>query len=234
MSKEDNTKDPQTPSGNGAAAPQEDAAAPNDEAAGDAADTPEGGEAGDLQQQLAAAQQEVAELKDNLLRAAAELENVRRRSEKKINDAFQFALTDFALAVGEVRDCLEAALDSANADQQEKMREGVELTLRKLVSAMDARHILPITPDIGAPFDPAIHMAIGQMPASKQAAANTVAAVIQAGYMLNGRVIRAANVMVAIEVEAGGDEDDAAEDTEKTEKADKAGKSKKGGKAKKD
>lgn len=163
-----------------------------------------------IQQQLEAAMQEAASHKENYLRMAAELENLRRRSEKKITEAHQFALTDFALAVGEVRDCLEAALADASAEA-DKMREGVDLTLRKLVAAMDTRHILPIQPDIGAAFDPAIHMAIGQMPATPQAQADTVGAVVQAGYMLNGRVIRAATVMVAVDATAE-------EDSTKTEK----------------
>lgn len=155
----------------------------------------------DLQAQLDEAQKALDEHNDNYLRLAAELENVRRRSEKKIAEAHQFALSDFALAVGEVRDCLETALESA-AEQHDKMHEGVSLTLRKLVAAMDARHILPIKPDIGVAFDPAIHMAIGQQTATAQAAAGAVAAVVQCGYMLNGRVIRAANVIVAADAPA--------------------------------
>ena len=162
-----------------------------------------------LEQQLEAAVQEAATHRDNYLRMAAELENFRRRSEKKISEVQQYVLADFALAVGEVRDCLEAAVAAAAAEN-EKTREGVELTLRKLVAAMDARHILPIYPDIGATFDPAIHMAIGQMPATKDAQADTVAAVVQAGYMLNGRVIRAANVMVAVGAPAEAAEAEAA------------------------
>ncbi|MCH9705818.1 MAG: nucleotide exchange factor GrpE [Proteobacteria bacterium] len=143
---------------------------------------------------------QLSEAQENYLRMAAELENVRRRAEKRISEAHQYALTDFALAIGEVRDCLEVAIETASdapAGELDKMQEGVALTLRKLVAAMDARHILPIKPDVGVTFDPEIHMAIGQLPATAQAAADTVAAVVQAGYMLNGRIIRAANVMVA-------------------------------------
>ena len=188
-----------------------------DESAAETAET-------DLQQQLETAQAALAEQQENYLRAAAELENLRRRSEKKLAEVQQFMLASFALDVGEVRDCLEAALETAQPEkmeQAEKMHEGVTLTLRKLVSAMDKRHILPIKPDLGASFDPTVHMAIGQLPASADTPADSIAAVVQNGYMLNGRVIRAASVMVAaVAPEQNGEQDtvaggqsDAADDT---------------------
>lgn len=131
----------------------------------------------------------------SFLRASSELENLRRRVEKRISEAHKFALSDFAIAMGEVRDCLEAAVD-ADGDAK-KIQEGLALTLRKLTTAMDVRHILPIRPDVGVDFDPAMHNAIGTAPATPAAPENTVAVVVQSGYMLNGRVLRAANVMVS-------------------------------------
>ena len=166
------------------------------------------------QQQETLSPQEQAEAKaaqqfdHSFLKAVADMENIRRRNEKSISDAYKFALSDFVPAIGEVRDCLETAIN--NADDIEKLHEGVSLTLRKLVSAMDARHILPIRPDIGAMFDPAMHMAIGMLPATATAPEKTVAAVIQVGYMLNGRIIRPANVMVSKQAEAENKDENSA------------------------
>ena len=162
-------------------------------------------------------QKQCDEYKDNYFRAVAELENIRRRAEKQIADAHRFALTRFAVAVSDVRDCLESALD--NVGDGEKMAEGVDLTLRKLVAAMDDHHILPIRPDIGVTFDPQMHMAIGMCPPSAESPNGTVAVVVQAGYMLNGRVLRAANVMVSREADAPA-ADKSGDDDGKNDKAD--------------
>ena len=137
---------------------------------------------------------EAEEARDKYLRLAAELENVARRSEKLLSETRKFVLTDFAGAICEVRDCLEIALESG--DNEKKMKEGVSLTLRKLVTTMDERHILPLRPDIGAPFDPNLHQAIGVAPVAADTPPDTVATLVQCGYMLNGRVIRAAKVIV--------------------------------------
>lgn len=152
----------------------------------------------ELRRLVEEARAEAAENKDVALRRAAELDNLHRRAERKVAEAHQFALSDFALAVGEVRDLLETALrQSPEAGTEGALREGVGLTLRKLVAVMEARHIFPIAPDVGAAFDSTLHEAIGLAPATAQAPADTVAMVVSVGYMLNGRVIRAAHVMVA-------------------------------------
>ncbi len=144
-------------------------------------------------------QQQAKESQDNYLRVAADMENQRRRHEKIIDDIRKYALTDFSVAVTEVRDCLETAMGSK--DEGDSFRDGVALTLRKLISIMDERHIFPIKPVVGAPFDPNLHLAIGTAPISEQAPADTVATVVQAGYMLNGRILRPAKTLVAKNIE---------------------------------
>lgn len=151
---------------------------------------------------------------DLYLRAAAELENLRRRSEKQISEAHQFALSSFTLSIGEVRDCLETALQHDN--DRDKMHEGLTLTLRKLVTAMEQHHITPVRPDVGAGFDPTIHSAIGTAPATNEAPPDTVNVVVQSGYMINGRIVRPASVIVSKAAE------DTAADTAKDAADDKA------------
>ncbi|MBE8158266.1 MAG: nucleotide exchange factor GrpE [Betaproteobacteria bacterium] len=133
---------------------------------------------------------DAAALRDLYLRAAAEKENTLKRAEAEIKKARDFALNHFSRGICEVRDCLESAMSGG-----EKTGEGVALTLKKLTVVMEANGIRPVRPDIGAPFDPELHMAIG-FDSGGEHAANTIAAVVQCGYTLNGRVVRAAGVMV--------------------------------------
>ena len=133
-------------------------------------------------------------------RAVADMENMRRRAEKQVADAHKFALSGFVPALANVRDNLQKALatgETTNADSAKTLREGIELTFRNLESTMERFHIVPINPDVGAQFDPNLHNAIAHSPPTPAAAPNTVAQVVQVGYMLNGRVIRAADVLVA-------------------------------------
>lgn len=141
-------------------------------------------------------EEKLREFEEKYLRAEAENQNIRRRAEKSIFEAHQLALKSFVPALGDVYDCLEKSLETEADAGGKKMREGVALTLRKLKGVMDAHHILPIRPDIGAAFDPALHMALGMLAQTDAAPAGTVAVVVQPGYMISGRVIRAADVMV--------------------------------------
>jgi len=210
-----------TNNGNAEQAPHDNAAAAEEAVKADAATEAE--DTANAEKAEESNPHEQAELKaseqfdHSFLKALAAMENLRRRSEKQVSDAHKFALADFIPAIGDVRDCLETAINN-NADDVEKLREGVALTLRKLVNAMDSRHILPIRPDVGAQFDPTIHMAIGMLPPTAQAPEKTVAAVVQAGYMLNGRIIRPANVMVSKQAENADAQPAAPEKTKKTEK----------------
>ena len=148
------------------------------------------GEAVDLAARVAALESELEQTRDLHLRAAAETENARKRADEQSRLARQFALDSFARALIEIPDCLEAALAAVDDKTQ-----GVMLTLRKLMAAFEANGIRTIEPVAGVEFDPSLHQAMTVKPDSA-AAPNTVAAVLQKGYTLNGRVLRAAGVVV--------------------------------------
>ena len=148
------------------------------------------GEAVDLTARVAALESELEQTRDLHLRAAAETENARKRADEQSRLARQFALDSFARALIEIPDCLEAALAAVDDKTQ-----GVMLTLRKLMAAFEANGIRTIEPVAGVEFDPSLHQAMTVKPDSA-AAPNTVAAVLQKGYTLNGRVLRAAGVVV--------------------------------------
>ena len=148
------------------------------------------GEPVDLAARIAALESELEQTRDLHLRAAAETENARKRADEQSRLARQFALDSFARALIEIPDCLEAALAAVDDKTQ-----GVMLTLRKLMAAFEANGIRTIEPVAGVEFDPSLHQAMTVKPDST-AAPNTVAAVLQKGYTLNGRVLRAAGVVV--------------------------------------
>ena len=148
------------------------------------------GEPIDLAARVAALESELEQTRDLHLRAAAETENARKRADEQSRLARQFALDSFARALIEIPDCLEAALAAVDDKTQ-----GVMLTLRKLMAAFEANGIRTIEPVAGVEFDPSLHQAMTIKPDSA-AASNTVAAVLQKGYTLNGRVLRAAGVVV--------------------------------------
>jgi molecular chaperone GrpE len=147
-----------------------------------------------LEQQLAELQARHAEVSDAYLRAKAEVENVRRRSEEEISKARKFAVESFAESLLPVRDSLEAAvaIPAATTDQ---VLEGVHATLRQLAAALERNKVLEINPPAGTKFDPHHHQAISMVPAEQEA--NTVVAVLQKGYLIADRVLRPALVTVA-------------------------------------
>jgi molecular chaperone GrpE len=134
---------------------------------------------------------------DALLRARAEMENQSRRHARELENAHKFALDGFVRELLQVRDSLElghnAALDTA-ADV-EKLREGTELTLKLLSDVMNKFGVQQIDP-MGEPFNPEFHQAMTTQPRN-DVPANTVVAVVQKGYLLNGRLVRPALVMVS-------------------------------------
>jgi molecular chaperone GrpE len=163
-------------------------AAPSPEAAESAAAAPS------LEAQLADVQGKLREMSDSFLRAKAETENVRRRSEEEVSKARKFAVEAFAESVLPVKDSLEAALAIQNATP-EQLLEGVNLTLRQLVQALERNKVMPIEPPAGTRFDPHQHQAISMVPADQDA--NTVVGVLQRGYLIADRVLRPALVTVA-------------------------------------
>jgi molecular chaperone GrpE len=150
-----------------------------------------------LAQAKAQAKEEaLAENKDQLLRAAAEVQNARRRAEDEVSKARKFALEGFAESLLPVLDSLEAGLAVQDATV-EQIREGAELTVKQLLAALERNKVLPIAPAAGDKFDPNQHQAISAVPADQPA--NTVVTVLQKGYSIADRVLRPALIMVAAE-----------------------------------
>ena len=134
---------------------------------------------------------------DQLMRARAELENLRKRSQRDLENAHKFAMDKFSQDMLQVWDSLELGHQAAqdeNADVA-KLREGTELTLKLLVNVMEKNGIQQINPE-GEPFNPEYHQAMA-MQDRDDVEPNTVVAVVQKGYLLNGRLIRPAMVMVS-------------------------------------
>jgi molecular chaperone GrpE len=147
----------------------------------------------DWQAQVAALSAKNAELHDQYVRAQAEMQNIRRRSEEEVAKARKFALESFAESLLPVCDSLEAGL--AHQEQtQEQIRAGAEATLRQLKAALERNRILEINPAAGTRFDPHQHQAISVVPAQQEA--NTVVTVLQKGYSIAERVLRPALVTV--------------------------------------
>jgi len=143
---------------------------------------------------LSAAQEEVARYHDELLRARAEVENVRRRAQEDVAKARKFGTESFAESLIPVCDSLEAAL--AQTDQTaEAWKEGVEATLRQLNGAFERNQMREVAPVPGDKFDPHFHQAISSVPSDQPA--GTIVQVLQKGYTLAERVLRPALVMVS-------------------------------------
>lgn len=147
-----------------------------------------------LEDQLAEAQAKADAHWAQYLRAAAELENTRKRALRDIEHAHRYALERFAADLAPVRDSLELGL-AADATV-ESLRSGVEATLKQLDQTL-TRHGVEVIDPAGQPFDPERHEAMSTMP-SADAAPDTVLQVIQKGLVLNGRLVRPARVIVAV------------------------------------
>ncbi len=151
----------------------------------------------ELELALAAAQTTVADQKDSVVRAKAEVDNVRRRSAQDVEKARKFALEKFAAEMLTVVDNLERGLATidAEAEDQKATFEGVNLTLQGLLSSLEKFGVKAVDPQ-DQPFNPELHQAMS-MQEVEGVAPNTVIAVMQKGYELNGRLIRPAMVMVS-------------------------------------
>lgn len=160
--------------------------------------TDENGQAGELslEQLVEKLEGDVAEAQDSALRAQADAANVQRRAEAEIDKARKFALERFVGELLPVVDNLERALEAAGANDAAKpIIEGVELTLKSLTDALQKNGVAPVDP-MGEPFDPQTAQAMS-MVENTDVEPNTVTAVMQKGYSLNGRLIRPAMVMVS-------------------------------------
>nr|WP_086940865.1 nucleotide exchange factor GrpE [Thaumasiovibrio occultus] len=151
----------------------------------------------ELKTALAQSDATVQEQRDSVLRAKAEVENMRRRTEQETEKARKFALERFAGELLPVIDNMERAVEMADKNDEtiKPMVEGVELTLKTMVDAVEKFGLKAINP-VNETFNPELHQAMG-IQESADHAPNTVMFVMQKGYELNGRVVRPAMVMVS-------------------------------------
>ena len=140
---------------------------------------------------------QIEELKESVLRAQAELLNVRRRAERDVENAHRYAIEKFAKDLLAVLDSMDRALELARTTDgfDMAMLEGTEMT-HKLLLDTAAKHGVEAIDPVGVAFDPKEHQAMSMVPSAEHAP-NTVMAVMQKGYKLEGRVIRAAMVVVS-------------------------------------
>jgi molecular chaperone GrpE len=154
-----------------------------------------------LEEQLAASRQETAQLKDQLLRALAEAENVRRRAQREREDAGKYAIANFARDVLQVSDNLHRALEAipqaalASDEALRNLHEGVTATERQLDAALERQQVKRIWP-MGEKFDANLHQAMFEVPTAEHQP-GTVVQVMQAGYLIHDRLLRPALVGIA-------------------------------------
>lgn len=148
-----------------------------------------------LEESRAAADQ----AQEQVLRAAAESENVRKRAQRDVENARKFALERFANDLLPVVDSLERAVDSARASNTEgsagAIADGVELSLKLFLDTLAKADLVQLDP-MGEPFDPKFHQAVGMIE-SDRSEPGSVLQVLQKGYTLNGRLVRPAMVIVS-------------------------------------
>jgi molecular chaperone GrpE len=155
-----------------------------------------------LEQALADARSKAEEHWNSYLRAVAETENVRKRAQRDVEAASRYAVERFASDLLEVRDSLELGLQAGESSDPGRLLEGMEATLRLVNRAFEKAGITVVDPQ-GQPFNPEFHEAMATQPSPDQAP-GTVLAVIQKGYVLNGRLLRPARVLVAREADVQG------------------------------
>jgi molecular chaperone GrpE len=154
------------------------------------------------QDPVAAIAKEAAELKDRLLRTLAEMENLRRRTEREVADARAYGITNFARDILAVADNMERAMKALDDEIREKadagvkaLLDGVELTERELIKVMEKHGVKKLEPQ-GQKFDPNLHQAMFELP-DPSVPAGTIVQVMQPGYTIGERVLRPALVGLA-------------------------------------
>ncbi len=151
----------------------------------------------ELQKQLKLANQKAEENWDKVVRSQAEMDNLKRRTQKDLENAHKYGLEKFAKELLSVIDSLELGIQASTSDAPEvvSLREGSELTIKQFESVFAKFNIEAIDP-LGQPFNPELHQAMTMQP-SADVEPNTVINVFQKGYVLNGRLIRPAMVVVS-------------------------------------
>lgn len=154
------------------------------------------------EQAISALQTEVETLNDRLLRAAAETENTRKRAARDVQDSRDYAITGFARDMLDIADNLNRAVGAVDDETRnngsealKNLIEGVEMTERRLASALERHGVKKIDPAPGETLDPNVHQAAAQIPASQPK--GCIAEVMQPGYIIGKRTLRAAMVVVS-------------------------------------
>lgn len=154
-----------------------------------------------LDADIEALKAENAALKEQVLRYAAEADNTRRRAEREQNDARAYAIQKFARDLFGVADHLTAATTHAPRDSDDQMVKnfvvGVDMTFKELMSAFERNGLKKLDPEKGGKFDPHQHQAMMEQPAGDGVPPGAVIKTLQAGYELQGRIVRPAMVVVA-------------------------------------
>ena len=152
---------------------------------------------------LAELQAKADENWDSYLRAAAELDNVRKRAARDVENARKFALENFSRDLLAVKDSLEMGIEAADKADAASLLEGKAATLKLLSTTLERFGIEELNPE-GEPFDPEMHEAMTMQP-SADAEPGSIVTVVQKGYALNGRLLRPARVVVAAEMPENGE-----------------------------
>lgn len=195
---EDNGQTPQEP-----AAPEETGPGPKAEsAAGEGETTPE--------EAIAKLTAELDSMRDKLLRALAEAENTRRRAEKEVKDTRDYAVSSFAKDILDVADNLSRAVGAVEEttlqdapDAVKNLVEGVAMTEKALLSKMERHGVKKVDPAPGDAFDPHRHQAVAQIPSDQPN--GRIASVMQTGFVIGDRTLRAAMVAVSAGGDSGGE-----------------------------
>lgn len=152
---------------------------------------------------------ELDTLRDRLLRAVADADNTRKRAEKEVRDTREYAVSSFAKDMLDVADNLSRAVaavdEAALAEASEPLKnlvDGVMMTERALLSKMERHGVKKVDPEPGEAFDPHLHQAVAQIPSDQ--AAGKIAAVMQTGFVIGSRTLRAAMVAVSAGQPAAG------------------------------
>ncbi len=148
-----------------------------------------------LQEQLQQAQAEVKASQEQYLRTLADMDNLRKRTQREKEDLAKFANENILREILPVIDNLERAVEHADQADNKGLLEGVQMTLTQFSQVLTRFGVTPIEA-MGQPFDPALHQAMGQMESADQPV-NTVVQQMQKGYQLNERLLRPAFVMIS-------------------------------------
>jgi molecular chaperone GrpE len=151
----------------------------------------------ELAKALAQAEAQAQQHYDQWMRTVAELDNTRKRHQRELENAHKYALERFVGELLGVRDSLELGVQAAQADNADvaRLREGMDLTLKMFVAAMEKFQVEQLDP-VNEPFNPELHQAM-TLVSREDLPPNTVVSVVQKGYTLNGRLVRPALVMVS-------------------------------------